>query len=175
MGTSCQRQPAAAGGNLGFMAETFAAHVSMTIDASRAKVWNALVNPETIKQYLPVTSVVSEWRADSPIVWKSEFQGRPFEVRGKILRLEEQRLLEYDHSLPIFKSSRVTDSDGRNQRVTIELRDEGLRTHLSVTEQGNKNKRELEHSEGGWRMALHGMKALLEGTSVVPLRSEASK
>lgn len=91
------------------MAETFAAHVSMTIDASRAKVWDALVNPETIKQYMPVTSVVAEWRADSPIVWKSEFQGRPFEVRGKILRLEPERLLEYDHSLPIFKSSRVTD------------------------------------------------------------------
>ena len=157
------------------MADTFVAHASVTIDASRARDWDARVNPETIREYMPVTEVLSEWRADSPIVWKSEFQGRPFEVRGKILRLEPERLLEYDHSLPIFKSSRVTDSDERNQRVTIELRDGGGQTHLWVTEQGNRNKRELEHSEGGWRMALHGMKALLEGTSVVPLRSEASK
>jgi uncharacterized protein YndB with AHSA1/START domain len=50
------------------MAETFVARVSMTINASGAKVWDALVNPETIKQYMPVTSVVSEWREGSAIV-----------------------------------------------------------------------------------------------------------
>jgi uncharacterized protein YndB with AHSA1/START domain len=154
------------------MADTFVAHVSMTINASRAKVWDALVNPETIKQYMPVTNVVSEWQEKSPIVWTSDFQGKPFEVRGTILRLEPERLLEYDHSLPIFRSSPgVTRSPENYQRVTIQLRDEGAQTHLSVTERNNKTRRELEHSEGSWRMVLHGMKALLEGTSVAPLRS----
>jgi uncharacterized protein YndB with AHSA1/START domain len=32
------------------MAETFIAHVSLTINAPRAMVWDALVNPEKIKQ-----------------------------------------------------------------------------------------------------------------------------
>ena len=151
------------------MPEPFVAHVSMTINAARAKVWDALLNPGTIKQYMPVTNVVSDWRENSPIVWKGEFQGRPFEVEGKVLRLERGRLLEYDHSLPIFRSSAATRSPVRSQRVTIELQDEGVQTRLSVTEQGNKNRRELEHSEGSWRMVLHGMKALLEGTSVAPM------
>jgi hypothetical protein len=31
-------------------------------------------------------------------------------------------------------------------------------------------KRELEHSAGSWQLILHGMKAFLEGTSVVPIR-----
>jgi len=157
------------------MAETLVAQVSMVINASRPRVWDALVNPETIKRYMPVTSAVSEWREASPIVWTSDFQGKPFEVRGKILRLEPERLLEYDHSLPIFRSSRVTDSHQRYQRVTIELRDEGVQTHLSVVEHGNKNRREFEHSEGSWRMMLHGMKALLEGTTVVPMRRAERK
>jgi uncharacterized protein YndB with AHSA1/START domain len=152
------------------MAETFVAHVSIIINASRATVWAALVNPETIKRYMPVTSVVSEWRAESPIVWKSEFQGKPFEVKGTILRLESERLLEYNHSLPIFRSSGAARSHETYQRVTIELREEGPQTRLTVTEQDNKTERELEHSEGSWRMVLHGMKALLEGTSVVPIR-----
>ena len=60
------------------MADTLVAHVSMTINAPRAKVWDALVDPEKIKQYILVSAVVSEWREGSSIVWKSEFQGKPF-------------------------------------------------------------------------------------------------
>jgi len=154
------------------MAETFVAHVSMTINASIAKVWDALVNPAAIRQYMPVTEVLSDWREGSPIVWKSDFQGKPFEVKGTILRLEPQRLLEYTHSLPIFRASGATHSPVNNQQVTIELNDDGAQTHLSVTERNNRTQRELAHSEGSWRMVLHGMKALLEGTSVVPMRRE---
>ena len=152
------------------MAETFVGHASVTINISRAHVWDALVNPEKIKQYMPVTSVVSDWRENSPIVWRSEFQDKPFEVRGTVLRSDPERLLEYDHSLPIFRAFERSHSPASYQRVTIELRDEGEQTHVSVTEKGNKTRRELEHSEGSWRMVLNGMKALLEGTSVVPMR-----
>ena len=63
-------------------------HASVTINAPRATVWDALVNPETIMQYMPVTSVVSEWEEGSPIVWTSEFQGKRFEVKGTVLRFE---------------------------------------------------------------------------------------
>ena len=152
------------------MAETFVAHVSVTIGAPSAKVWDALVNPEKIKQYMPVTNVVSEWHQGSTIVWTSEFLGKTFEVRGTVLRLEPERLLEYDHSRPIFRSSGASHSPENYQRVTIELSGDGAQTTLSVTERNNLNTRELEHSEGSWRMVLHGMKALLEGTSVVPMR-----
>ncbi len=154
------------------MADQFVAHASVTIDAPAAKVWEALVNPEMIERYLPVTSVISDWKEHSPIVWKSEFQGKPFEVRGTILRFEPERVLEYDHSLPIFRSSGATHKSLKYQRVTIEVREQEMQTHLSVTEQGNKTRREFEHSEGSWRMVLHGMKALLEGKAVEPARSE---
>jgi len=147
------------------MADTFAGHASVTINAPRAKVWDAFVTPETIMQYMPVTSVVSEWKEGSPIVWTSEFQGKRFEVRGTILRFQPGRLLEYDHSLPIFRPSGVAQAR-EDRRVTIELEDLDAQTHVAVTEQGNKNKREFEHSEGSWRMVLYGLKALLEGTRV---------
>jgi uncharacterized protein YndB with AHSA1/START domain len=152
------------------MADTFVAHAALTINAPRAKVWDALVNPETIKQYMPVSDVISEWREGGPIVWTSEFLGKSFQVRGTILRLEPERLLEYDHSRPIFRASGATKSTENYLRVTIELTDDGAQTKLSVTERNNMNRRELEHSEGSWRMVLHGMKALLEGTSAAPMR-----
>ena len=149
-----------------WMAETFVGHASVTINTSKAHVWDALVNPEKIKQYMPVTSVVSDWRENSPIVWRSEFQDKPFEVRGTILRSDPERLLEYDHSLPVFRASGRGHSSSSYRRVTIELRDEGAQTHVSVTEKGNETKGEFEHSEGSWRMVLNGMKALLEGARV---------
>jgi len=147
------------------MAESFVGHASVTINAPRAKVWHALVNPDTIMQYMPVTSVVSEWEEASSIVWTSEFQGKRFEVRGTVLRFAPGRLLEYEHSFPIFRPSGGAHSR-EDRRVTIELRDSEAQTHVAVIEQGNKNKREFEHSEGSWRMALNGMKALLEGARV---------
>jgi uncharacterized protein YndB with AHSA1/START domain len=152
------------------MAETFNAHVSVTINAPRAMVWDALVNPEKIRQYLPVSDVTSEWREGGPIVWKSEFLGKSFEVKGTVVRVELERILEYDHSRPIFRSSGAAQSPENYQRVTIELSEEGPHTNVSVTERNNMNKRELDHSEGSWRMVLHGLKALLEGTSVAPMR-----
>src|SRR4030081_2211380 len=86
-------------------AKTFVAHVSATIDASRAHAWAALVDPETKKRYIPLTSVVSQWHENSPIVWKRELEGKAFEIRGTVLRFEPERLLEYSHSLPIFRPS----------------------------------------------------------------------
>jgi uncharacterized protein YndB with AHSA1/START domain len=151
------------------MAETFIARVSLIINAPRAKVWNALVDPEKIKQYILASDVTSEWRQGNSIVWKSEFNGKPFEIKGTILRLEPERLLEFDQSRPIFRPSQVVRTADYH-RVTIELADEGAQTHLSLIEQGNATERELAHSQGGWQLALGNMKALLEGTSVVPMR-----
>jgi uncharacterized protein YndB with AHSA1/START domain len=73
------------------MADTFVARASVTIDVSAPRVWDALVNPAIIERYQPVTSVVSEWKEDSPIVWRSEFQGksipsRPFARPGPVTR-----------------------------------------------------------------------------------------
>jgi uncharacterized protein YndB with AHSA1/START domain len=147
------------------MAETFVARVSATINASREKVWNALVDPEVMKLYMPLTSVASEWRVNSSIVWKGELEGKPLETRGTVLRLEPERMLEYSHTRPIFRASRAVPPE--SHRVTIELSGGGGQTNISVTELGNATEREHAHSEGGWRLALANMKAVLEGASVV--------
>ena len=61
------------------------------------KVWNALTNPDVIKQYMFGTGVVSEWKEGSPIVWKGEWQGRKYENKGVILKLKPERLIQYSH------------------------------------------------------------------------------
>ena len=46
------------------------AKAAITIDAPIAKVWQALVDPDAIQQYMFGTNVTTDWREGSPIVWK---------------------------------------------------------------------------------------------------------
>jgi uncharacterized protein YndB with AHSA1/START domain len=70
------------------MKNTLVATAHVEIDAPIATVWDALVNPEKIRQYMFGTTVVSAWREGAGIVWKGEWQGRPYEDKGVILRLQ---------------------------------------------------------------------------------------
>ncbi|MDR7521114.1 MAG: SRPBCC domain-containing protein, partial [Armatimonadota bacterium] len=66
------------------MDKNLIARASIAINAFRAKVWEALVNPEAIKQYMFGTHVVTDWREGSPIRWKGEWQGKSYEDYGMI-------------------------------------------------------------------------------------------
>lgn len=43
---------------------------SIRIIASTAKVWEALTNPERIKQYFFGTECINDWKKGSPILYK---------------------------------------------------------------------------------------------------------
>src|SRR5437870_6502331 len=83
------------------MARGLVATASTTIHAPVSRVWDALVDPEKIKQYMFGTNAVSEWKEGSPIVWKGVWEGKPYEDKGVILRLEARRVLQYSHFSPL--------------------------------------------------------------------------
>ena len=58
------------------------ARSSITIAAPAEKVWTALITPAAIKQYMFGTTVVSDWKEGSPIIFKGEWQGKSYEDRG---------------------------------------------------------------------------------------------
>jgi uncharacterized protein YndB with AHSA1/START domain len=100
------------------MTKGFLAKASISINASGDKVWNALTDPEVIKQYMFGTTVISDWREGSPIVWKGEWQGKTYEDRGVILKLKPKRLIQYSHFSPL---SGKPDLPENYHTVTIEL------------------------------------------------------
>ncbi len=135
------------------------ARAGVTIDAPVAKVWDALTNPQVIKQYMFGTNVVSDWKEGSPIVWQGEWQGRKYEDKGVILKLVPGRTIQYTHFSPL---SGVPDVPENYQTVTVELSDEGRQTRVVLTQDHNATQEEREHSEQNWRMMLEGLKQLLE-------------
>ncbi|MBS1193689.1 MAG: hypothetical protein H6R28_89, partial [Methanomicrobiales archaeon] len=58
------------------MARGLIARASVTIRAPVSRVWDALVSPALIKQYMFGTDAVSDWKVGSPITWNGEWQGR---------------------------------------------------------------------------------------------------
>jgi uncharacterized protein YndB with AHSA1/START domain len=142
------------------MNDTFTAKATATINAPVSKVWQALINPEIIKQYLFNTDVISDWKVGSPVLYRGEWEGKAFEDKGKILEIEPEKILKSTHWSPL---SGVPDSPENYHTVTYTLSDRGNSTEVTITQDNNASDEEKVHSEKNWQTVLKGMKNLLEG------------
>ena len=134
-------------------------HASVTVEAPPAKVWNALVDPEMIRKYMMGANVVSDWNEGSGIVWEGEFDGKPYQDKGTILRKDPERLLQYSHFSPL---SGQEDSAENYHTVTIRLSPEGSLTTVTLTQDNNDTDEARAHSEQNWKMMLDGLKKVVE-------------
>jgi uncharacterized protein YndB with AHSA1/START domain len=135
------------------------AKTSVSIAAPVSTVWRALVTPETIKRYMFGATVISDWKEGSSVVWKGEWQGKPYEDRGQIVRFEPERTLQYTHWSPL---SGRPDTPANRHIVTIELTDEDGRTKVLLSQDGNRSDDERRHSEETWQRMLEGLKKVSE-------------
>jgi uncharacterized protein YndB with AHSA1/START domain len=141
------------------MARGLVAEAVTTVDAPREKVWDALVNPLVIKQYMFGTEVESDWEVGSPIVWKGEWQGKRYEDKGVILQLQPARMIQYSHFSPL---SGHPDTPENYHTVTIELSDDGDTTLVELSQDNNGSEEAREHSSANWKQMLSALKDHLE-------------
>jgi uncharacterized protein YndB with AHSA1/START domain len=141
------------------MDKNLVAKASIIINASCPKVWAALVNPEAIKQYMFGTTVVTDWREGSDIVWKGVWQGKSYEDKGVILKNKPLNIIQYSHFSPF---SGLSDKPENYHIVTIELTDEGDHTRVALTQDKNPTQAVRDHSQKNWEMLLAGLKRFAE-------------
>ncbi|MBC7775908.1 MAG: SRPBCC domain-containing protein [Phycisphaerae bacterium] len=135
------------------------AKASISINASAAKIWDALINPEMIKQYMFGADTISDWKVGSPIVWKGAWEGKPYEDKGVILKIEPEKTLKYSHFSPLEGLPEVSEN---YHTVTYRLSDKGYETNVSLSQDNNANEKALENSEKMWGNMLTELKKLLE-------------
>jgi uncharacterized protein YndB with AHSA1/START domain len=141
------------------MAKDLIAKAATTINAPGTRVWDALVDPVAIKQYMFGTNVVSDWRENSPIVWQGEWQGKPYEDKGVILQFKPGQMLQYSHFSPL---SGIPDKPENYHTVTVELSADGNQTRVSLAQDHNATEEERAHSEENWGMMLAALKKFVE-------------
>ena len=130
------------------------------IDATPARVWKALVDPEQIKEYMFGSQVVTDWQPGSSIVWKGDYEGKKYEDKGEVLEVEPNRRLKVTHFSPM---SGQKDEPANYHTLTYDLEKRGDTTHVSLSQDNNVNKDEAKHSKENWGMMLTGLKRFIEG------------
>ncbi|MGZ6346355.1 MAG: SRPBCC domain-containing protein [Anaerolineales bacterium] len=141
------------------MDKNLVATASISIAAPNKMVWDALVNPEAIKQYYFGTTVVSDWHPGSPIVWKGEWQGKPYEDKGVILQFEPGRIIQYSHFSPL---SGIPDKPENYHTITVKLSASKDQTLISLSQDKNSSEEERVHSQQNWEIMLAALKKYLE-------------
>ncbi len=142
------------------MSKGFTAKSVIQINAPASKVWEALTNPNLIKQYLFGTDVTTDWKAGSPITYKGVWEGKPYEDKGTILQIEPEALLVSTYWSAF---SGLPDSPEHYQTVRYELKPNGgAKTTVTVAQDNNKSEEEAARAEQNWNMTLESMKKVVE-------------
>lgn len=143
------------------MNKGFTAKSVIQIDAPVSKVWEALVSPKLIKQYLFGTDVTTDWKAGSPITYKGEWEGQPYEDKGTIVQIEPETLLVSTYWSAF---SGLPDAPEHYQTIRYELDPNGgTHTTLTVTQDNIQSKEDAIRFEQSWNSTLESMKRVVEG------------
>ena len=144
------------------MSKNLIAKAAVSIQSPKKKVWEALVTPAAIKQYMFGTDVKSEWRTGSEITWKGEMKGKKYEDKGVILTIKTEQTLQYSHFSP---SSGKPDKPENYHTVTIDLAGSGNNTKVSLSQDNNSDEKACKESETNWGAMLEGLKKYVEKPS----------
>lgn len=129
----------------------------IVINSSAENVWRALTDPEYTQRYFFGCRVYSNWNEGDSITFKRMILCIfPFELKGKILRINRGSLLNY--SLKNSKSE--TESI-----VTIQLTEKNGSTIVSISDyvgQGEGAQARYNRSVKGWDKVLTGLKRTVE-------------
>jgi uncharacterized protein YndB with AHSA1/START domain len=141
------------------MSESLVAKRSVTVHADAAKVWDALTNPEMIKQYLYGTRAFSDWKEGSSITYEGVWQGKSYKDKGVVKKIEPRRILVTTYWSAL---SGLPDLPENYSTVTYALSERDGETTLTVTTDNIDTKESVDHTEANWNSVLEKLKELLE-------------
>lgn len=131
----------------------------ITINASPAKVWEALTNPEITKEYFYGCKVYSDWKAGHDIAFKRKFLWMNIDMHGKIIEAEAGKLLKYN-----LKNGKDAKPDNISV-VTDRLTNVNGKTVLHITDDvgsAEGAEKRYKKSQKGWNKILNGLKKVVE-------------
>jgi uncharacterized protein YndB with AHSA1/START domain len=133
---------------------------TIAINAPKAQVWDALVNPEKIKKYLFGTETRTDWKVGNPIIFSGIWDDKPYEDKGTILAFEPEDSLTYNYWSNL---SGTEDKPENYANISYSVEEQGDETLLTITQDGYKDEAALERSEGDWDYVLEALKKVAEG------------
>jgi uncharacterized protein YndB with AHSA1/START domain len=139
------------------MTET--ARTSLPIAARRDAIWHALTDPDTIARFMYGTRVTTDWEAGSPITYRGEWEGTPYEDKGIILEIVPGERLVTSYYSPLSGKPDVPES---YQTVSYLLADDGDGTLVTITQSGCADEAEADRMTANWASTLESLRSVIE-------------
>lgn len=133
---------------------------SKSINTIASKVWNALINPDTITQFLPGVETVTDWKPGSEIRFIHHQQGQQIQDKGVILDFVPPHLLRHTYWTP---SSGLEDKPEHYTTIAYSLSEEDNKTILTVTQTNFNSEEWWRKSQEAWDEVLTIIKKIVEG------------
>ena len=141
------------------MTENHVATSVTSIDAAPDRVWEVITDPAAVKEFMFGATLQTDWKVGSPITWQGEWEGKPFQDKGRIVAVEPGRKLVYTHFSPL---SGQADQPENYHTLEWTLEDQGGATKLSLSQDNNPSEEAATHSKGMWDKLVADVKALAE-------------
>lgn len=138
---------------------SFKLSVQRTIHAPIEKVWDGLTNPEMVKQYFFGTQLVTTWQPNSPIFFRGEWDGKPYEDKGIVLKFEANKTLTYNYH---SSWSDLEDRPENRQIITYSVKSEGNSTILTISNRNIDALSKKIDSVKNWTSLTLALKKLME-------------
>jgi uncharacterized protein YndB with AHSA1/START domain len=138
----------------------YTAKVQLTIKASISEVWAGLTQPEWIKKYFFGSQLVTSWQPGTPIFFRGEWEGTPYEDKGTVLAYEHEKMLRFNY----FSSwSDLPDLPENYQIIEYHVEKQIEGTLLTIEQSHIDTPEKRDHSVQNWENVMSGLKQLLEG------------
>ncbi len=148
------------------MSQDFNYSHTATFTATPEAVWDLLVNPVKVKQYMFGCDIETTWEVGTPLLWyiTSKEGVKMLAVKGDIIAFEAGKLLEYNMLPPAMQLEDIPQNY-MGAAFTVEAADEG-KTHLHIRQYAGANcaKGEARFKDvaSGWETILPLMEKVLE-------------
>ena len=136
---------------------------SIDIDADPSKVWDALTNPEIIKEYLFGTETITDWKVGSEIIFQGEYgENKEFKYRDKGIILKN--VLNEEISYSYWSGfSGLEDKPENYSTITYTLAgSDNKKTKFTWTQKGYGNEDSYKHAVTGMDAFLVKIKEIIE-------------
>lgn len=142
------------------MEKNITTEASIMVDAITEKVWKVITSPELIKQYLFGTTVITDWKEGSEILYEGEYDGKRYKDKGQILKIIPGE---------VFESTYWSSMGGKEdlpenyQTVTYRLKPIRKMTLVTISQDNIRTESEKEHVNQNWKRVLKALKKVAEG------------
>jgi len=133
---------------------------SILINADVSKVWNAMTNPEIIKEYLFGTETITDWKVGSEIIFQGEYQGHKYRDKGIVRENVLNQRISYNYWSAF---TGLEDKPENYSLVTYVItQKDNNQTELTWIQKGFGDEKGYQHSMNGMDAFMQSIKAIIE-------------